>query len=284
VLLNFFREDALFELIHPMPMGLKIFAAVRLIFIYPIFLYANFSGYIDIVIALARLMRVSLPENFDRPFSASSFIDFWSRWHITLSTWLKTYVYNPLLVTLMRRFTSRSIEPVLGVFSFFVTFFLVGLWHGRSSEFVTFGILQGGGVAINKIWQLSLTRTLGRNRYKALAASPVYVAAGRGLTFSWFAFTLFWFWAGWAQIKTVASSLSPFHWIGVWAAVFLVAVVVLAAWEYVRALLLAIRSSDGPVLTSNYARVVYATALVFIAAVTTILINQPAPALVYKAF
>ena len=55
---------------------------------------ANFSGYIDIVIALARLMRMRLPENFDRPFSASSFLDFWNRWHITLSTWLKTYVYN----------------------------------------------------------------------------------------------------------------------------------------------------------------------------------------------
>ena len=50
------------------------------------------------MIALARLMRVRLPENFDRPFSASSFLDFWNRWHITLSTWLKTYVYNPLLV------------------------------------------------------------------------------------------------------------------------------------------------------------------------------------------
>ena len=62
-------------------------------------------------------MRVRLPENFDRPFSASSFIDFWNRWHITLSTWLKTYVYNPLLISLMRCFTSPTIEPVLGVFS-----------------------------------------------------------------------------------------------------------------------------------------------------------------------
>ncbi len=144
MLLNFAREDAYIQLTHPMPMQLKLYATLRLIVIYPIFLYANFSGYIDIVIAVARLMRVRLPENFDRPFSASSFIDFWNRWHITLSTWLKTYVYNPLLVALMRRFTSPSIEPVLGVFSFFVTFFLVGLWHGRTSEFITFGILQGG--------------------------------------------------------------------------------------------------------------------------------------------
>jgi D-alanyl-lipoteichoic acid acyltransferase DltB (MBOAT superfamily) len=284
MLLSFFREDALIELTHPMPMNLKIYAAIRLIIIYPIFLYANFSGYIDIVIALARLMRVRLPENFDRPFAASSFIDFWNRWHITLSTWLKTYVYNPLLIFLMRRFTSPTIEPVLGVFSFFVTFFLVGLWHGRTSEFVTFGILQGGGVAINKIWQLSLARTLGRKRYKALAANPFYIAAGRGLTFSWFAFTLFWFWADWTQIKTAAASLSPLQWLGVWATVFLSAMVVLSVWEFVRSMLLAIRTSEGPVLTSRYARVAYASALGLAALVIISLLNQPAPGLVYKAF
>jgi D-alanyl-lipoteichoic acid acyltransferase DltB (MBOAT superfamily) len=284
MLLNYAREDAFIQLTHPMPLSLKLYAAFRLIIIYPIFLYANFSGYIDIVIAIARLMRVRLPENFDRPFSAASFIDFWSRWHITLSTWLKTYVYNPLLVALMRRFTSPSIEPALGVFSFFVTFFLVGLWHGRTSEFITFGVLQGGGVAINKIWQLTLTRALGRKGYKALAANPFYIAAGRGLTFSWFAFTLFWFWAGWTQIKTAADSLSPIQWLGVWAAVFVSAMVVLAIWENVRAMLLAIRTSEGPVLTSRYARVVYASALGFTAFVITILLNQPAPGLVYKAF
>jgi D-alanyl-lipoteichoic acid acyltransferase DltB (MBOAT superfamily) len=284
MLLNFAREDAFIQLTHPMPMPLKLYAAVKLIVIYPIFLYANFSGYIDIVIAIARLMRVRLPENFNRPFSASSFIDFWNRWHITLSTWLKTYVYNPLLIALMRRFTSPRIEPVLGVFSFFVTFFLVGLWHGRTSEFITFGILQGGGVAINKIWQLSLSRALGRKGYKALAANPAYIAAGRGLTFTWFAFTLFWFWAGWAEIKTAANSLTAVHWLEVWAAVFLIATVVLALWEYVRALLLSIRTIEGPVLTSRYARTAYASALCFIAFVMTILLNQPAPGLVYKAF
>ena len=111
----------------------------------PVFLYSNFSGYIDIVIALARLMRVRLPENFDRPFSASSVLDFWNRWHITLSNWLKTYVYNPLLMALMRRILILIVEPFLGVFSFFVTFFLIGLWHGRTSEFVFFGVLTGAG-------------------------------------------------------------------------------------------------------------------------------------------
>jgi D-alanyl-lipoteichoic acid acyltransferase DltB (MBOAT superfamily) len=278
------QQDALTQMSQPLPLNLKLFSAFRLVIIYPFFLYANFSGYIDIVIALARLMRVRLPENFDRPFSASSFLDFWNRWHITLSTWLKTYVYNPLLVALMRRITAVSMQPVLGVFCFFVTFFLIGVWHGRTSEFVIFGVLQGGGISINKIWQLALTSGLGRKGYKALAKNPVYIAFGRGLTFSWFAFTLFWFWANWKQIDTVFTALSVVDWLGVWLAVWLFATAILALWEFVHATLLSITAFGEPVFTSRYARVVYASALGLGAFVMMVLLNQPAPDIVYKAF
>jgi hypothetical protein len=260
------------------------YAAFRLVAVYPFFLYSNFSGYIDIVIALARLMRVRLPENFDRPFSASSFIDFWNRWHISLSNWLKSYVYNPLLMTLMRRISSAALQPLLGVFCFFVTFFLVGIWHGRTSEFVIFGILQGGGVAINKLWQLGLTRQLGRKGYKELAGSPTYIAFGRGLTFSWFAITLFWFWADWGTIHAVVSTVSIARWAGVLLGLWLSATICLAAWEQLRSKLLSFRVLDEPLLTSSYARVVCASALGVVAVIITALLNQPAPDLVYKGF
>ena len=278
------RVDALAQMGYNLPLPLKLYAAFRLAVLYPLFLYCNFSGYIDIVIAIARLMRVRLPENFDRPFAASSFLDFWSRWHMTLSNWLKTYVYNPLLIFLMRRITSVTLEPLLGVFCFFVTFFLIGVWHGRTSEFLVFGLLQGGGVAINKLWQLGLARSLGRKGYRELAKNPVYVALGRGLTFSWFAFTLFWFWGSWEQIKQAFGGLSVGQWLGVWMAAWLAATVVLAAWEWLRAALLSIKTAGGPVLTSRYARVVYASALGLAAFVMTFLLNQPAPGIVYRAF
>lgn len=284
MLLHAVQEDALAQMSQPLPLTHKLFSAFRLAVVYPFFLYANFSGYIDIVIALARLMRVRLPENFDRPFSASSFLDFWNRWHITLSTWFKTYVYNPLLLALMRRISSIALEPLLGVFCFFVTFFLVGIWHGRTSEFVIFGVLQGGGISINKLWQMGLTRGLGRKPYKALAKNPIYVALGRGLTFSWFAFTLFWFWANWQQIDKVFTAIGVAEWLGVWLAICLCATVVLALWEGLRAALLSIKTSEGPVFTSRYARVVYATALGLASFVMTFLLNQPAPDIVYKAF
>jgi D-alanyl-lipoteichoic acid acyltransferase DltB (MBOAT superfamily) len=284
MLLDMVREDAFGQLSQPLSPSLKLFAAFRLAIVYPFFLYSNFSGYIDIVIALARLMRVRLPENFDRPFAASSFLDFWNRWHITLSTWLKTYVYNPLLIALMRRTSSLALEPYLGVFAFFVTFFLVGIWHGRTSEFVVFGILQGGGVSINKLWQVQLTRALGRKAYKALANSPIYIAFARGLTFSWFAFTMFWFWGSWKQIDRAFGALGILQWLCVWLSIWISATVVLAAWEWLRAALLSIKTSEGPVLTSRYARVVFASALGLAAFVITVLLNQPAPGIVYKAF
>jgi alginate O-acetyltransferase complex protein AlgI len=277
LLFDMMRVDALAQMTQPLPLESRLFAAFKLVVAYPFFLYSNFSGYIDIVIALARLMRVRLPENFDRPFSASSFLDFWNRWHITLSTWLKTYVYNPLMLVLLRRFPAAALQPFIGVFSFFITFFLVGIWHGRTSEFIIFGVLQGGGISINKLWQLGLTHGLGRRGYKALAENSLYLAFARGLTFSWFAFTLFWFWGNWNLID-------PLHWIGVWLAIWLCATIVLSFWEALRAALLSIRTSDGPVLTSRYARVVYASALGLVALVMTVLLNQPAPDIVYKIF
>jgi len=284
MLFNLVQEDALAQLFQPLPLSFKLYAAFKLAVVYPFFLYANFSGYIDIVIALARLMRVRLPENFDRPFSASSFIDFWNRWHITLSTWLKTYVYNPLLVALMRRISSLALQPLLAVFCFFVTFFLIGVWHGRTSEFVVYGLLLGGGISINKLWQLGLVRACGRKDYKALAKNSAYVAFGRGLTFSWFALSLFWLWANWVQINRVFTALGPIAWLGVWLAIWLCATVVLAFWEWLRAALLSVQLAGNPVLTHRYARVVYASALGLAALVITVLLRQPAPGIVYKAF
>jgi hypothetical protein len=104
------------------------------------------------------------------------------------------------------------------------------------------------------------------------------------MTFSWFSFTLFWFWADWKQIYKVHMSIGVLQWLGVWLAIWLSATVVLATWERLRAALLSIKTSEGPVLTSRYARVVYASALGLAAFVITILLNQPAPDIVYKAF
>ena len=284
LLLHAVYEDGLMELHQPVPIFLKLFAAARVAVAYPFFLYSNFSGYIDIVLGLSRLMRVRLPENFDRPFSASSFLEFWSRWHITLSEWLKTFIYNPLLMTLMSRVSSLRMQPFLGVFCFFVTFFLIGVWHGRTSEFMFFGVLQGGGVSLNKLWQLTLTWKLGRKGYKALGKNQVYEAFGRGLTFSWFAFTLFWFWGSWDQINQAFRSLGLVRWFFVWFAVWMIATAALTLWERVREFLLSPKGLARATISGRYVRVVVATALAFASVVVVGVLNQPAPEIVYKAF
>lgn len=283
LILNMFQSDALAHLIRPISGQQKFFSAFELATIYPFFLYLNFSGYIDIVIAIARLLNIRLPENFDRPFSASSFLEFWSRWHITLSNWLKTYIYNPLLLALMRRNSSRTLDPFLGVLSFFVTFFLVGIWHGRTSEFLVFGLLQGGGVAINKLWQLTLTQGLGVKVYRRLDANPSYVALGRGLTFSWFAFTLLWFWSNWDQIYTLSEAFGALGWLAVWSGVWIGAAIILTVWEWIRGHLRANQITLA-ILNSLHIKVVAVTLILLLTFAVTALMSQPAPDIIYKAF
>jgi D-alanyl-lipoteichoic acid acyltransferase DltB (MBOAT superfamily) len=284
MLFDMARADAVTQMSQPLPFSGKFIFALRLALVYPLFLYANFSGYIDIVIALGRLLRLRLPENFDRPFSASSFIDFWNRWHITLSTWLKTYVYNPLLMALMRRFTSNTLQPYLGALCFFVTFFLIGLWHGRTSEFMFFGFLQGAGVAGNKLWQIWITKKIGRKSYRELSSNSAYVALSRGLNYIWFSFTLFWFWADWKLIEKIFAGLTAAQWFCVWLTAWIATTTALALWEWLRARFLSIMTSEGPLFTSRYARVVYATAMGMASFVITVLLNERAPGIVYKAF
>lgn len=252
--------------------------------LYPLYLYMNFSGYTDVVIGVARFFRIELPENFNRPFTAANFIDFWSRWHITLSSWLKTYVYNPLMLLGMERITAPTLAPYVAVGAYFVTFFLVGLWHGQTSEFIFFGFLQGGGVAFNKLYQLVIQNRLGRKRYNALAGHPVYIAAARGLTFTWFAFTLLWFWSNWPQMSGFARSLGIEGALCAATAIFVLATLAIAIAEAARDLVLRVQWQNQPIALSRYVRTSWCTALVVVTAAAIVLFASPAPDIVYKGF
>ena len=262
----------------------QVLTGVLIAAAYPLYLYCNFSGYIDIVIGVARVLRLALPENFNRPFSSENFIDFWSRWHITLSMWLKTYVYNPLLMTCMRRWPSRTVEPFLGVFAFFVTFFLVGLWHGQTSAFIFFGVLQGLGVSLTKLYQVLMARWIGHKPYRQMSSHWLYRVAARGLTFTWFTFTLLWFWSNWMQLGILARSFRPFEIAFVWIAIFFGSSAILAVWEAVREWLLSFQIAGEPLLMSRYVRTSFSTALAAIALATLMILNAPEPPIVYKAF
>ena len=284
LLFNMVHVDALTQLsVAANPSG-QIWAGLKAIGSYPFFLYCNFSGYIDIVIALAGLMGLKLPENFNHPFSATSFIDFWNRWHITLSAWLKSYVYNPLLLAILRRSRTRTFQNAAGILCSFVTFFLIGIWHGRTSEFVIFGLLQGTGIAVNKIWQNELTRLLGHSRYRSVSVSTPYAAAARGLTFAWFAFSAIWFWGNWPEIARAFTNLGYFRWVETLLLLWLISVVVLSLWEVARDIFIEIASVFQSETKNYVLRTVMFSAVATISFIMTFVLSQPAPGIIYRTF
>ncbi len=109
---------------------------------YTLQIYGDFSGYSDMAIGSAALLGYTLPENFRRPFVAASLQEFWHRWHITLSTWLRDYLYIPLGGS--RRGAVRT------TMNLFATMLLGGLWHGAAWTFVLWGALHGAGLAVER--------------------------------------------------------------------------------------------------------------------------------------
>jgi len=252
--------------------------------LYTLYVYCDLSGYIYIFIGSAKLLLFVLPENFVRPFSSANFIEFLSRCHITLSQWLKSYVYNPLMMALMRRFPAPRLEIVWALFAFFFTFFLIGVWHGQTSSFLFFGLLQGAGVSGNKLYQIVMVKRLGRKGYRALSANPLYVSAARGLTFTWFTFTLIWFWSNWNEIGTLYSALGTTETFAIWGLIFVASTVVLAAWEETRLALLSFTWQGTPFLFSRYWKTAWLTVLVVVSLSVAALSDMSAPDIVYKAF
>jgi alginate O-acetyltransferase complex protein AlgI len=157
-------------------------------------LYLNFSGSMHVLIGVAALAGFTLPENFNKPYLAKNFLDFWARWHITLSEWVKFYIFNPLLAALTRRFPSAGAATWNGALAFFVAFAIIGMWHGTTPLFFVLGLMLGGGAVANKLWQQFCTRRLGKAGYKALGERRWYFQLSRGLTFSYISVTLMCLW------------------------------------------------------------------------------------------
>lgn len=250
---------------------------------YTVYLYANFAGYMDIVIGVGELMGMQLPENFNRPFLARSFLDFWSRWHMTLSDWFKTYVFNPLLTVLATRFTAPKAGPYLGVVAFFVTFLIMGVWHGTTSVFVVYGLLMGAGASINKLWQVMIVKRLGKKAYKALAEKTLSIYFSRGLTLAYFALALTCLWVDMPQLLALLQRLGV---VGGLASYLGLAVLAGAAF-YVCDMLLArlapLRVQAAQVSSGVLVRnLVLALQILLIATVASFF--HKAPEFVYRAF
>ena len=179
------RADAGFALI-------SIIAAL----VWTVFLYLNFSGYTDIVIGWARLCRLDLPENFDGPIRANSFLDFWNRWHMSMTGWFKTYLFTPSLKWLTVRRPQREFILFNTVTALGISFLLMGLWHGPGWAFGICGLLLALGAAVNQSYRELLRRRLGSRRMTALGQSTWYRVPAAGLTFAYTAVVIGAFWMG----------------------------------------------------------------------------------------
>ncbi len=115
------------------------------VYAYAVQIHADFSGYTDVAIGSAALFGYELPENFDSPYISRNLQEFWRRWHITLSSWLRDYVYKPLGGS--RAGTWATYRNLM------ITMVLGGLWHGASWTFVVWGALHGAALAITRMWQ-----------------------------------------------------------------------------------------------------------------------------------
>jgi D-alanyl-lipoteichoic acid acyltransferase DltB (MBOAT superfamily) len=133
---------------------------------YALQLYFDFSGYSDMALGLARMFSIDFPLNFSSPYKATNIIDFWQRWHMTLTRYINIYIYNPVAIRITRwrvahglRSSRKAMQTPSGFTALIatptiVTLFLAGVWHGAGQQFIIFGLLHALYLCINHGWRL----------------------------------------------------------------------------------------------------------------------------------
>lgn len=161
---------------------------------YGIQIYCDFSGYTDIAIGVALLLGFRLPVNFNSPYKASNISDFWHRWHISLSTWLRDYLYIPL--------GGNKKGKIRTYINLFLVMLIGGLWHGAAVRFIIWGGLHGLGLTIHKLWINYFPKKEKEN--KAIRFISVFIT---------FHFVLFaWLFFRADSIRSVTSILNQIFW------------------------------------------------------------------------
>jgi D-alanyl-lipoteichoic acid acyltransferase DltB (MBOAT superfamily) len=182
-------------------------------YFYPIYLYFNFAGYCDIVIAASRMFGMNLPENFNQPYLARNVLDFWTRWHITLGLWIRDYLFLPMYKPVVERWPKRA--PSLAFVFYFLAFLIAGAWHGGTVNFLIYGGLQGLGASAAKIYENAIIAARGRNALKQYMKSPSWRAAAIFLNFHFQCFTLLFFSQvnckdSWAMLRGLAAAITAY--------------------------------------------------------------------------
>ncbi len=162
-----------------------------LLYGYAFRLYFDFSGYTDMAIGIGLLLGIRLPENFRRPYLRTNLAEFWQSWHITLSDWVRFYVFSPLSRHLLRR-KPRPPLALIVLSAQLTTMIIIGLWHGISWNFFIWGAWHGFGLFIHKMWS---DRT--RKWYRGVQKDPwqrqIWTFSSWFLTFHYVVLGWVWF-------------------------------------------------------------------------------------------
>ena len=180
--------------------------AVLGLYAYAIYFYFDFSAYSDLAIGGARVIGLTLPENFNWPFLQKNIRDLWANWHMSLTSWLIDYVYWPVVRKLRNLEYFRPRPVLLSVVGMNVTFIACGIWHGEAVNFLLWGAYHGLGISIVNVYQRQKKRIRSAplQRYFQSRASRVVGAIG---TFNFFALGLALFVLDIGQLRTLLSAV-----------------------------------------------------------------------------
>ena len=157
--------------------------------VYYLYLYCNFSGVCDIAIGVSGLMGVKIEENFNSPFAARNIKEFWNRWHITLSTFMRDILFTPLSKKLTEKLGVHNINHAVAI-STFVVFIAVGVWHGVGWNYLLFGVMHGVGVSSNFYYSIILKKKLSKEAMRKYNNSKYIKNTGVVITFIYVSLSL----------------------------------------------------------------------------------------------
>jgi len=169
----------------------RVLLFLVIFYTYPIYIYLNFSGYCDMIIGGASLFGIRMPENFDRPYLSRNMIEYWTRWHRTLGFWIRDYVFTPLYKAIAGHWPQKAAS--LAFLCYFVAFFLAGVWHGSTWNFIIFGVLNGLGSSATKLWETFLVRKVGRPGLRSYLQNASVRAAAIFITVNYACLTIYFF-------------------------------------------------------------------------------------------
>jgi alginate O-acetyltransferase complex protein AlgI len=211
-------------------------------YVYPLYIYLNFSGYTDVMIGAGGLLGFKVPENFNHPYLARNVLDFWDRWHISVTHWIRDYVFMSSYKAAATSFPRAA--RYWGYALLFMALFLAGVWHGTTEGFVMFGILNGFGAAVTRMYGDGLRGLLGRKGLHAYLQNRLIRWIAVLVTLHFTCLSLLFFSSdydramlllttAWSELIQLPVSVAGHEWVPRGALILVVAVVLLAIlWKF----------------------------------------------------